>query len=87
MKYKGVQLKTFVDINENQYCVSTVYVGGNLLPYEGFETMVFNAYEYKIHDYSEFDEFTERYKIEQLAIIGHMNTTEKLIYKLKEEEQ
>lgn len=90
MKYKvefGVQLKTFVDINENQYCVSTVNLGSNLVPYAGFETMVFNACDYEIHEYSEFDEFTERYKTEQQAIIGHMNTTEKLICKLREEEK
>ena len=81
----GVQLKTFVDINENQYCVSTVNLGSNLVPYAGFETMVFNACDYEIHEYSEFDEFTERYKTEQQAIIGHLNIIEKLIYKLREE--
>lgn len=90
MKYKlkyGVQLKTFVDINENQYCVSTVDVGGNLLPYAGFETMVFTACDYKINNYREVDEFTDRYKTEQQAIIGHLNTIENLIYKLREEEK
>lgn len=81
----GVQLKTFVDINENQYCVSTVDLGSNLIPYAGFETMVFNACDYKIYNYSEFDEFTERYKTEQQAIIGHLNIIEKLICKLREE--
>lgn len=81
----GVQLKTFVDINENQYCVSTVDLGCNLRPYAGFETMVFTAYDYKINNYREFDEFTDGYKTEQQAIIGHLNTIEKLICKLKEE--
>ncbi len=87
MKYQyGVKLKTFVDINENQYCVSTVDLGSNLVPYAGFETMIFNACDYKIHDYSELEEFAERYKTEQQAIIGHLNIVEKLIYKLREEE-
>lgn len=82
----GVQLKTYVDINENQYCVSTVDLGDNLVPYAGFETMIFNACYYKISDYSELEEFTERYKTEQQAIIGHLNKVEKLICKLREEE-
>lgn len=83
----GVQLKTFVDINESQYCVSTVDLGGNLVPYAGFETMVFNAYDYTIRDYSGFDEFTDSYKTEPQAIIGHINTIEKLIERIKEEEK
>lgn len=87
MNYQyGVQLKTFVDINEEQYCVSTVDLGGNLIPYAGFETMVFNACDYEIYNYAELDEFTDRYKTEQHALIGHLNTIEKLIRKLREEE-
>ena len=84
VKY-GVQLKTFITINEDQYCVSTVDLGGNLVPYAGFETMVFKACDYEIYNYSEFEEFTERYKTEQQAIIGHLNIVEKLIYKSREE--
>lgn len=81
----GVQLKTFVDINEDQYCVSTVDLGGNILPYAGFETMVFKACDYKIYDYAEFDEFTRRYTTKQQAIVGHYSTIDKLIEKLRED--
>lgn len=81
----GVQLKTFVDINRDQYCVSTVDLGGNLLPYTGFETMVFNACDYKIYNYAELDDFTRRYKTEQQAILGHYSTIDKLIEKLRGE--
>lgn len=88
MNYQyGVQRKTFVDINEEQYCVSTVDLGGNLIPYAGFETMVFTACDYEIYNYAEIDEFIDRYKTEQQALIGHFNTVEKLIRKLREEEK
>ena len=83
----GVQLKTFVDINESQYCVSTVDLGGNLIPYAGFETMVFNACDYKIYDYADFDEFTRRYKTQDEAIVGHYFVIDKLIETLTEEEE
>lgn len=83
----GVQLKTFVDINENQYCVSTVDLGGNLVPHAGFETMVFNACDYKIYDYSGFDEFTRRYETQDGAIIGHYFAVDKLIETLTKEEK
>lgn len=86
VKY-GVQLKTFVDINESQYCVSTVDLGGNLIPYAGFETMVFNACDYEIYNYVEFDELTRRYPTQQQAILGHYYTIDKLIEKLSEEEE
>lgn len=87
MNYQyGVQLKTFVDVDEDQYCVSTVDLGGNILPYAGFETMVFTACDYEIYNYAEIDEFTDRYKTEQQALIGHLNTVEKLIRKLREED-
>lgn len=85
VKY-GVQLKTFVDINGEQYCVSTVDLGGNILPYAGYETMVFYASDYKIYSYSELDEFTRRYPTQQQAIVGHYATIDKLIEKLNEEE-
>lgn len=84
----GVQLKTFITINEKEYCVSTVDLGGNIIPYAGFETMVFDAYEGEIlYSDMELDDFTDRYTTEPQAIIGHLNTIEKLLYTLREEEQ
>lgn len=85
VKY-GVQLKTFVNINEDQYCVSTVVLGGKMLPYAGYETMVFTACDYEIYSYAEFDEFTRRYPTQQQAILGHYSTIDKLIEKLSEDD-
>lgn len=84
MKHKvqyRFQLKTFVDITENQYCVSTVELGSNIVPYGGFETMVFNACDHTIYNYSEVAEFTRRYKTQQQAILGHYSTIDKIIEK------
>ena len=81
----GTQLKTFVDINGEQYCVSTVDLGGNLMPYTGYETMVFYASDYEIYNYSELDDFTTSYPTQQQAILGHYSTIDKLIDKLTKE--
>lgn len=86
LKY-GVQLKTFVDSNERQYCVSTVDLGGNLVPYAGYETMVFTASDYKIDNYAELEEFTRHYPTQQQAIVGHYYTIDKLIKNLRQEEE
>ena len=86
VKY-GPQLKTFVDINEEQYCVSTVDLGGDLIPYAGYETMVFTASDYKIDNYAEFEEFTRHYPTQQQAIVGHYSTIDKLIKNLRQDEE
>lgn len=78
----GVQLKTFVDFNGRQYCVSTV----DLL-YVGYETMVFTASDYQIYNYAEIDEFTRHYPNQDQAIVGHHSTIDKLIENLRQEEE
>lgn len=81
LKY-GPQLKTFVDINGSQYCVSTV----DLL-YVGYETMVFTAADYQIYNYAEFEEYTRHYPDQDQAIVGHYYTIDKLIENLRQEEE
>lgn len=78
-----VQLKTFVDINEKEFCVSTVDLGGNLHPSAGFETMVFRSHDHEIiFELGEINEFTRRYKTQDGAIVGHYLAIDKLIEKL-----
>lgn len=77
----GLHLKTFIDINERQYYVSTVellYV---------YETMVFTASNHKIDNYAEFEEYTRHYPDQYQAIVGHYSTIDKLIENLRQEEE
>lgn len=64
---EGLNLKTFVVVNGNEYMVSTVYV--YVL---GWETMVFRTIgDQTVVDWQEIDKYTRRYFSEEKAIEGH----------------
>lgn len=66
----GLNLKTFVVVNGNEYMVSTVYV--YVL---GWETMVFRTIgDQTVVDWQEIDRYTRRYSSEEKAREGHRET-------------
>lgn len=67
---EGLNLKTFVVVNGNEYMVSTVYV--YVL---GWETMVFRTIgDQTVVDWQEIDRYTRRYSSEEKAREGHRET-------------
>ena len=67
---EGLNLKTFVVVNGNEYMVSTVYV--YVL---GWETMVFRTIgDQTVVDWQEIDKYTRRYSSEEKAREGHRET-------------
>lgn len=67
---EGLNLKTFVVVNGNEYMVSTVYV--YVL---GWETMVFRTIgDQTVVDWQEIDKYTRRYFSEEKAREGHRET-------------
>ena len=67
---EGLNLKTFVVVNGNEYMVSTVYV--YVL---GWETMVFRTIgNQTVVDWQEIDKYTRRYSSEEKAREGHRET-------------
>lgn len=67
---EGLNLKTFVVVNGNEYMVSTVYV--YVL---GWETMVFRTIgDQTVVDWQEIDKYTRRYFSKEKAIEGHQET-------------
>lgn len=67
---EGLNLKTFVVVNGNEYMVSTVCV--YVL---GWETMVFRTIgDQTVVDWQEIDRYTRRYSSEEKAREGHRGT-------------
>lgn len=67
---EGLNLKTFVVVNGNEYMVSTVYA--YVL---GWETMVFRTIgDQTVVDWQEIDKYTKHYFSEEKAREGHQET-------------
>lgn len=67
---EGLNLKTFVAVNGNEYMVSTVYA--YVL---GWETMVSRTSgNQTVVDWQEIDKYTKRYSSEEKAREGHLET-------------
>lgn len=67
---EGLNLKTFVVVNGNEYMVSTVYA--YVL---GWETMVSRTNgDQMVVDWQEIDKYTKRYFSEEKAREGHLET-------------
>lgn len=67
---EGLNLRTFVVVNGNEYVVSTVYA--YVL---GWETMVSRTIgDQTVVDWQEIDKYTRRYCSEEKAREGHLET-------------
>lgn len=67
---EGLNLKTFVVVNGNEYMVSTVYAYAL-----GWETMVSRTNgDQTVVDWQEIDKYTRRYSSEEKAREGHRET-------------
>lgn len=71
-----IDIKTFIEVNGVEYCISTTWLSKTIPLYE---TMVFEAMDRKIFNYAEFSEYTKQYRNKEAAIKGHYQTIRKML--------
>lgn len=71
-----IDIKTFIEVNEVEYCISTTWLSKTTPLYE---TMVFEALDRQISNYDEFSEYTKQYRNKEAAIKGHYQTIRKML--------
>lgn len=71
-----IDIKTFIKIEEVEYCISTTWLSETTPLYE---TMVFEAMDRKIFNYDELSEYTNQYRNKEAAIQGHYETLRKML--------
>ena len=70
-----LDIKTFIEVNGVEYCISTTWLSKKTPLYE---TMVFEAMDRKIVNYDEVSEYTMQYRNKEAAIKGHYQTIRKM---------
>ena len=71
-----IDIKTFIKIEDVEYCISTTWLSKTIPLYE---TMVFEAMDRKIFNYDEVSEYTNQYRNKEAAIKGHYETLRKML--------
>ena len=71
-----LDIKTFIEVNEIEYCISTTWLSKTIPLYE---TMVFEAMDRQIFNYDEVSEYTNQYRNKEAAIKGHCQTIRKML--------
>ncbi len=71
-----LDIKTFIEVNEVEYCISTTWLSKTTPLYE---TMVFEAMDRQIFNYAELSEYTNQYRSQELAIKGHYEVIKKML--------
>ena len=69
-----IDIKTFIEVNGVEYCISTTWLS-KTIPF--YETMVFEAMDRQIFNYDEVSEYTNQYRNQEAAIKGHYKTIRK----------
>ena len=73
-----IDIKTFIEVNGVEYCISTTWLTKTSPLYE---TMVFEAMDRQIFNYDELSEYTNQYRSKELAIKGHYEVIKKNVVK------
>lgn len=71
-----IDIKTFIEIEGVEYCISTTWLSKTIPLYE---TMVFEAMNRHIFNYAELSEYTNQYRNKEAAIKGHYETIRKML--------
>ena len=71
-----LDIKTFIEVNDVAYCISTTWLSKTTPRYE---TMVFEAMDRQIFNYDELSEYTKQYRSKELAIKGHYEVIKKML--------
>jgi hypothetical protein len=71
-----IEIKTFIEVDGVEYCISTTWLSKTIPLYE---TMVFEAMDRQIFNYAELSEYTNQYRSKELAIKGHYEVIKKML--------